>query len=75
LAYNLLRWIGQNGLLGPDVPPRHRANRRRIRTVMQELIYLAARLIYTARRIKLAFGFSCPVVPIFRRLYTQLACT
>jgi len=22
LAYNILRWIGQNGPLGPDVPPR-----------------------------------------------------
>jgi hypothetical protein len=75
LAYNILRWIGQNGLLGPDAPPRHRAKRRRIRTVMQELMYLAARLIYTARRLKLAFGFGCPVVPIFRRLYAQLAGT
>jgi hypothetical protein len=75
LAYNILRWIGQNGLLGRDAPPRHRAKRRRIRTVMQELIYLAARLIHTGRRLKLAFGFGCPVGPIFRRLYTQLACT
>jgi len=41
---------------------------------MQELLYLAARLIHTARRLKLAFGYTCPVVPIFRRLYTQLAC-
>jgi hypothetical protein len=73
LAYNILRWIGQNGLLGPDAPPRHRAKRRRIRTVMQELMYLAARLIHTGRRLKLAFGFGCPVVPIFRRLYTRLA--
>jgi hypothetical protein len=75
LAYNILRWIGQNGLLGPDAPPRHRAKRRRIRTVMQELMYLAARLIYTGRRVKLAFGFGCPVVPLFRRLYVQLAGT
>ena len=75
LAYNILRYIGQNGLLGPDAPPRHRAKRRRIRTVMQELMYLAARLIYTARRLKLAFGYGCPVVPIFRRLYCQLAGT
>ena len=29
LAYNILRWIGQNGLLGPDAPPRHRAKRRK----------------------------------------------
>jgi hypothetical protein len=75
LAYNILRWIGQNGLLGPDAPPRHRAKRRRIRTVMQELMYLAARLIHTGRRLKLAFGFASQVVPIFRRLYAQLTCT
>jgi hypothetical protein len=75
LAYNMLRWIGQNGLLGPDAPPRHRAKRRRIRTVMQELMFLAARLIHTGRRIKLSFGYSCPVVPIFQRLYARLACT
>jgi hypothetical protein len=75
LAYNILRYIGQNGLLGPDAPPRHRAKRRRIRTVMQELMYLAARLIQTGRRLKLAFGYGCPVVPIFRRLYCQLAGT
>ncbi len=73
LAYNILRWIGQNGLLGPDAPPRHRAKRRRIRTVMQELMYLAARLIRSGRRLKLAFGRGCLVVPIFRRLYHQLA--
>jgi hypothetical protein len=75
LAYNILRWLGQNGLLGPDAPPRHRAKRRRIRTVMQELMYLAARLIHTGRRLKLAFGYGCPVVSIFRRLYAQLAGT
>ncbi|MCP3881325.1 MAG: IS1380 family transposase, partial [Sulfitobacter sp.] len=73
LAYNILRWIGQNGLLGSDAPPRHKAKRRRIRTVMQELMYLAARLIRSGRRLKLAFGRSCLVVPIFRRLYLQLA--
>jgi len=61
--------------LGPDAPPRHQAKRRRIRTVMQELMYLAARLIHTGRRLKLAFDFGCMVVPIFRRLYEQLAWT
>ncbi len=73
LAYNILRWIGHNGLLGSDAPPRHKAKRRRIRTVMQELMYLAARLIRTGRRLKLAFGRSCLVVPIYQRLYQQLA--
>jgi hypothetical protein len=40
---------------------------------MQELMYLAARLIRSGRRLKLAFGRGCLVVPIFRRLYHQLA--
>jgi hypothetical protein len=75
LAYNLLRWLGQVGLLGPDAPPRRKAKRRRLRTVMQELMYVAARLIRTGRRLKLAFGWGCPALPVYRRLYAQLART
>jgi len=75
LAYNLLRWIGQIGLLGPDAPPRRKAKRRRLRTVMQELMSVAARLIRTGRRLKLAFGWGCPALPVYRRLYAQLAGT
>jgi hypothetical protein len=73
LAYNLLRWIGLSALLGPDAPVRHKAKRRRLRTVMQELMYLAARLIRTGRRLKLAFGWGCPALPAFHRLYARLA--
>ena len=72
LAYNILRWIGQNGLLGPLSPIRHPAKRRRIRTVMQELMYLAARIIRTGRRVKLAFGRQCSVVALFEGLYDRL---
>jgi hypothetical protein len=73
LAYNILRWIGQNGLIGPLSPIRHPAKRRRIRTVMQELMYLAARIIHTGRRVKLTFGRQCTVRPLFEGLYDQLA--
>ena len=45
LAMNILRLLGQAGPHGPDAPVRHEAKRRRIKTVMQELIYRAARLI------------------------------
>lgn len=72
-AYNLLRWLGQTGLTGPDAPLRHPAKRRRIRTVMQELMYLAGRMIQSGRRIKLALGRQCPAAGIFRQLYDQLA--
>ena len=47
LAYKILQWIGQNGLIGPLSTVRRPAKRRRIRTVMQVLMYLAARIIRT----------------------------
>ncbi len=73
LTYNILRWIGQNGLTGPDAPLRHKAKRRRIKTVMQELIYLASKITETGRRLKLSFGKYCRTWVIFDRLYHRLA--
>ncbi|MBI4332544.1 MAG: IS1380 family transposase, partial [Chloroflexi bacterium] len=60
LAYNILRSMGQRALLDGRSPVRHPAKRRRIKTVMQELIYLAARLVKTGRRFKLIFSRHCP---------------
>ncbi len=72
-AYNVLRWIGQTGLFNPDAPPRHPAKRRRLRTVMQELTYVAVCLIVTGRRLKLAFGYSCRIVPRLSSLVCQIS--
>lgn len=72
-AYNILRFIGQLGLLGDNSPVRHVAKRRRIKTVMQELIYLAGRLVESARRLKLRLSRHCPAFEVFRQLYTRLA--
>lgn len=74
LAYNILRAIGQMGLLGEMSPVRHPAKRRRIKTVMQELIYLAARLVKTGRRLKLLFSRRCPGFGAFHAVYNRLAC-
>jgi hypothetical protein len=68
----MLRWVVKNALLGADATLRHCAKRRRVRTVMQELMHVAARLIHRGRRNKLAFG--CPAVPTIRRPWTRLAC-
>ena len=73
LAYNLLRWIGQNGLIGAHAPPRHKAKRRRLRTVMQELMYIAARLVRTGRRLCLTFSRHCPAFAAFNQVYDKLA--
>ena len=73
LAYNLLRWIGLVGLIGTHSPVRHRAKRRRLKTVMQELIYLAARLIDSGHRLKLRFSRHCPGFDAFQLAYQRLA--
>ena len=72
-AYNILRLIGQLGLLGDYSPVRHPAKRRRLKTVIQELIYLAARLVSTARRLKLRFSRHCPGYESFARVYARLS--
>jgi hypothetical protein len=72
LAYNLLRWIGAESLRGAAAPLRHQAELRHLRTVIQESMYLAARLVSTGRRLKLVFGSHCPAAAAFRRVYTEL---
>ena len=64
-AYNILRAIGQKRLLGQFAPIHHPAKRRRIRTVIQELIYLVGRLISTGRLLILRFSRHCPVFAAF----------
>ena len=71
-AYNILRYIGQLGLLGKQSPVRHPAKRRRIKTVIQELMYLAARLIRSGNRLRLRFGCHCPAYHAFVGLYNRL---
>jgi hypothetical protein len=73
LAYNILRAIGQMGLVGERAPVRHPAKRRRIKTVMQELMYLAARLVKTGRRLKVIFSRHCPAFDAFQGVYARLA--
>ena len=71
-AYNILRFIGQTGLVAPFGPVRHSAKRRRLRTVIQELMYLAGRLITTGRRLKLRFSRHCPAFAAFSAVYSRL---
>jgi hypothetical protein len=75
LAYNILRWIGLAGLLRDDAPIRHEAKRRRLRTVIQELMGVAARVVESGRRLALKFSHTCPAFPSFATVYEQLAAT
>jgi hypothetical protein len=60
MAYNILHLIGQESIKKSDAPLRKKVERRRIRTVIQNLIYLASRLVYHARKYKLGFGQHHP---------------
>lgn len=72
LAYNCLRLLGQLGLLGELAPIRHPAKRRRIRTVLQEIMYRAAQVIHTARQWWLDLGQASPVARLFEYLQQRL---
>ena len=72
LAMDILRLMGQRGLLGQDAPVRHAAKRRRIKTVMQELIYRAGRLIEHGRRLILGLGANDRAAKAFARLDGEL---
>lgn len=68
LAYNCLRLIGQEVLLGRDGPVRHRAKRRRLKTVMQEVMYLAATVVRHARQTFLKLPVHAGAYAAFKRL-------
>ena len=72
VAMNILWLIGQNALIGKDAPLRHAAKRRRMKTVMQEIMFMAGRMIKHARRWVLGLGANDSAHTVFERLYRQL---
>jgi hypothetical protein len=72
-AYNLLRIMGQESLREDDAPISGNVKRRRIRTVIQNIIYMAARFVRHAGRIALNFGSNSPWFLTARRIYQAFA--
>ena len=72
VAMNLLRLVGQHTLHHPDSPVRHGAHRRRIRTVMQELMFKAGRMLRHARQWALGLGANDGGFAVFERHWRQL---
>jgi hypothetical protein len=74
LVYNILRFIGQVALVNAKGIIRHEAKRRRVKTVIQELIYFAGRLINSGRRLKLRFSRHVTAHALaFEEIYNRLA--
>ena len=73
-AYNCLRLLGQLGFGGKITPLRHPAKRRRIRTVLQEIMCRAAKVAWHARRLVLDFGRGVAAhAQVFIELHARLA--
>ena len=73
LAYNILRIIGQNSLKSKRAPKTKRpVKRRRIRTVISNLILIAGHVTEHARRVVLSLGCSNIWRHIFLDLYQLL---
>jgi hypothetical protein len=77
LSYNILRLCGQESLRDDngneeDNPSyRGKAGRRRIRTVIQDLIYIASYLTTTGRQWFLSFGKHCAWTKVWRSIYQR----
>lgn len=77
LTYNMLRVIGQISLEEMEKGPfpgfrRKGVKRRRIRTVIQDLMYMAGRLIHTGRRWYLSFGQLNPFAALCERINNRI---
>ena len=67
VAFNLLRTIGQEVLQRAALAPqRINVSRWRIKTVLQNIVYCAVRLVRHAGRTELHFGKRCPWFAVIR---------
>jgi hypothetical protein len=77
-SYNCLRLFGQislteNVLKTVEAPAfRRKATRRRVRTVMQDLIYLASHITKSSRKYFLSFGRICHWKKMWQKIYQIL---
>ena len=72
LAYNLLRMIGQESLKHRP-PEKHNVKRRRLRTVIQNLILCASHITRHARRLVMGLGCSNVWRYAFQQVYLRFA--
>jgi hypothetical protein len=73
LAYNILRIMGQESLKKDDIAIKRSVKRRRLRTVIQNLITIASHVVKHARRVCLNLGQSNIWRFVFKRLYETFA--
>ena len=73
IAYNILRIVGQESLKKRDDPGRKKVRRRRIRTIISNLMQFAGHLTEHAGRLILSIGRSNRWRFTFKRIYDSCA--
>ena len=73
IAYNILRIVGQESLKKRDDPGRKKVRRRRIRTIISNLMQFAGHLTEHAGRLILSIGRSNRWRFTFKRIYDSFA--
>jgi len=74
LAYNILRIIGTEAMQAQDMPIRHKTiKRRRLKTIIENLMLIAGHLTSHARRLTLSLGRSSGWNHTFIRLFNHFA--
>ncbi len=72
LSYNCLCRIGQKALTCQDVlPVKVEVSRRRLRSVLQDLIYIGCKFTRHANTVIVKFSRTCPWFDCFREIYTR----
>lgn len=72
IAFNVLRTIGQAAIEIPkDMPIKKTMKRRRLKSVLRDLIYVGCKYVKTGGYKKLNFGAECPWFTVIKRLYLQ----
>ncbi len=70
IAFNILRLIGQAMLAHPEaMPAKLEIKRRRLGSVIKDLIYIACKRVRHAGSVKLRFGKACPWFKSFAVIY------
>ncbi len=74
LSFNCLRIIGQSALkMSKLLPRKFKVVRRRLKSVMQDLIYIACKRVRHAGSIILKLGKSSPWFEVFRQLHIKFS--
>ena len=73
IAYNILRILGQESINTPGIPLRKKAKRRRLRTVIQNFITIAGKVVQHAGQLYFALSKRDKWAPPWKSIYETVS--